>query len=736
MRIRALLLIVAAIVFIPGFLAAIVAVEQVRDGEREAALRGLRETVRASALLVDREVQRSIGAMTGLAQSDHLRTGNLKAFYEQALAINQPHVWTLLLDESGAQVLNTAVPFGTPPPPAGAQDRVATVLSTNRVFVTDLITGPATGKLVTTLYLPTKSWNGKRYVIAQAFSVDHWKATALSIKNSSDVTIGVIDKSGKFISRNKNSDALLGKPARPELVAAAASSNEGLIRHLTLEGVESYDAFTHSELTGWTVAVAAPVAQIDSSATRSVIWLGAAGVIALTAAIIAATFLGRTFIHVIEVASRAAECVGKGVTPVIAKSRLHEVNDLYASIAEAGESIASERRSREVAENERNMLLARETALREAAQKQNTAKDHFLALLGHELRNPLAAITGATAVLGHSRTTPEAKAKFLAIIQRQNRHLTHIVDDLLDVSRLVSGKIVLESTLLNLADCARRCVEALRASDRASGRLISIQSEDVWVKGDAVRLEQIVNNLVSNSLKYSASDTEIRVNVRAFGEHAILEVVDTGMGIEATLMPHIFEPFVQGPPRESFMPSGLGIGLALVKQLVELHGGDVTAESRGRDCGTTFRVTFPKVSQSTSRPIALDQGTAVPRRVLLVEDDLDAMETTSELLRLMGHSVIPARNHAEVRQTLESQSVDIVVMDIGLPGRDGYQIAGELRRMQKMQSVPMVALTGFGQQADRVRALAAGFDDHITKPVNQEALMRIIDERTSRPHRS
>ncbi len=730
MRIRTLLLIVAAVVFVPGFLAAIVAVEQVRDGEREAALRGLRETVRASALLVDREVQRSIGAMTGMAQSDHLRTGNFKAFYEQALAINQPHIWTLLLDESGVQVVNTAVPFGTPPPPAGAQDRVAKVLASNRILVTDLIIGPATGKLVTTLYLPTKAWNGKRYVIAQAFSVEHWKATALTLKSSSDITIAVIDRNGKFISRNKNSDELLGKQARPELVAAAAASSEGLIRHQTLEGVDSYDAFTHSELTGWTVAVAAPVAQIDSSATRSVIWLGVAGVIALTAAIIAATFLGRTFIHVIEVASRAAEFVGKGVTPVITKSPLHEVNDLYGSIAEAGESIASERRSREAAEKERNLLLARETALREAAQMQNTAKDHFLALLGHELRNPLAAITGATAVLGHPRTTPEAKAKFLAIIQRQNRHLAHIVDDLLDVSRLVSGKIVLEPTRINLADCVRRCVEALRASDRASGRVISIESEDVWVNGDAVRLEQIVNNLVSNSLKYSAPDTEIRVNVRAVGEQALLEVVDTGMGIDAALMPHIFEPFVQGPAREGFMASGLGIGLALVKQLVELHGGEVSAESRGRGTGTTFRVTLPKVSQSASMPAGPNQDAAAPRRVLLVEDDLDAMETTSELLRLMGHSVIPARNHAEVRLALASESVDIVVMDIGLPGKDGCQIASELRQMQQMKSVPMVALTGFGQQSDRARALAAGFDDHVTKPVDQDTLMRIIDERT------
>ncbi|MBC7954732.1 MAG: response regulator [Cytophagales bacterium] len=730
MRIRAQLLLIAAVVFVPGFLAAVVAVDQVRDGERQAALRGLRETVRASALLVDREIQRSIGALTALGQSDHLRTGNFQGFYKEALAVNQAHVWTLLLDDTGAQVLNTAVPFGTPPPPPTAAERVAQVLATNRVLVTDLINGPVTGKLLTTLYMPTKEWNGKRYVVAQAFSVDHWKTSALNVKNGSSATIAVIDRAGRFISRNLNAEARLGQLARPELVAAAASANEGLIRHSTLEGVDSYDAFTHSDLTGWTVAVAAPVGTIEASATRAVFWLGAAGVLALAAAIIAATFQGRTFIHVIDVASRGAGSVGKGVIPVMEKSTLQEVNELYQAIADAGGSIASERRSREAAERERYLLLERETALREEAQRQNTAKDHFLALLGHELRNPLAAISGATAVLGNSRTAPEAKEKFLAIIQRQNRHLSHIVDDLLDVSRLVSGKIELETTFLNLADCVRRCVEALRATERAAGHLITIQAEDVWVQGDPVRLEQIVNNLVSNSLKCSPPGTEIRVSVRDTGSEALVEVKDQGMGIEPALMPHIFEPFVQGPPKEGSMPSGLGIGLALVKQLIALHGGQVCAESQGNGTGATFRVTLPKATQITPLANTADEAALVARHVLLVEDDVDAMETTTQLLHLMGHRVTQARNYAEVLQAMASAPFDAVVMDLGLPGKNGYQIATELRQLPAMQAVPMIALTGYGQEADRTRALAAGFNEHLTKPVDPATLMKIIDERT------
>ncbi len=594
MRIRVQLAIIAAVVFVPGFLAAVVAVQKVREAERQAGLRGLHETVRASALLVDREIHRSIGALTALGHSDYLRTGNFKGFYNQALASSQPHVWTLLLDETGTQVLNTAVPFGTPPPPPASAKQVAQALSTNRLLVTGLIEGPATGQLLTMVYMPANEWNGKRYVVAQAFSVDHWKATALQLRNGSPATIAVIDRTGKFISRNLNADTLLGKHARPELVAAAASATEGLIRHPTLEGTDTYQAYTHSELTGWTVAVAMPFEVIESSATQAVLWLTLAGALALAAALSAAAFLGRNVLRVIEVASDAARSLGEGTEPAVETNSLREVKDLYAALVNAGHRLVSERRSREAAEAERENLLERERALREAAQRENAAKDQFLALLGHELRNPLAAISGATAVLQHPQVKPEVTGKFLAIIQRQNQHLSHIIDDLLDVSRLASGKISLVTSRVNLAESARNCVQALGTTERARGYSLVLNTEDVWVVGDAVRIEQIVNNLVTNAIKYSAPGTQIEVKVSGVADQALLEVVDQGEGISADLLPRVFEPFVQGPALPGRLQSGLGIGLSLVKQLVALHGGEVVAESLGEHRGATFRVTLPK----------------------------------------------------------------------------------------------------------------------------------------------
>ncbi|WOB05954.1 ATP-binding protein [Piscinibacter gummiphilus] len=731
MRIRSLLLLVTTVIFVPGFLAAVMAVQKVREGERTAAINGLRETVRASALLVDVEIQRSIGALTALAQSDSLREGDLHAFYEQARGANRPpHVWTLLFDEDGNQLLNTLEPLGTRLPSV-AKERVQQVLDGGEPVVSDLLVGPVSGKLLTSVYVPTKAWNGKRYVVAHAYALEHWRATALQVENGSAATIGVIDRTGRFISRNVNADDTLGKPARAELVAAAASASEGLIRHQTLEGVDAYDAFTHSEKTGWTVAVAMPVSTVERSAIQAVQWLAVSGLLALGAGLLAAYYLGRTFMQVIDQASRAALAVGVGQAPDLGPTRLVEVNTLYDALAGAGRLLTQERQSREAAERERERLLARETALRETAERENTAKDQFLALLGHELRNPLAAISGATAVLSHQRSTPEAREKFLGIIQRQNRHLSHIVNDLLDVSRLMSGKIVLESRRLNLADWVTSCADALRTTEKAAGHKITVQADDVWVLGDGVRIEQIVNNLVFNSLKCSPAGSEVRITVRAEGDDAVLTVQDDGVGIGADLLPHIFEPFVQGPPPPGRMSSGLGIGLALVKQLVALHGGEVQAYSAGPGQGATFTVKLPRAEAGTLPGQRLPAPGAGARRVLLVEDDRDAMAAMSELLRLMGHEVVTARTRDEALAALDAQPVDLALLDIGLPVHDGYAVATELRNRAGSRTLPLIALTGYGREADRARALAAGFDAHLSKPVDPDLLARTIEQATA-----
>jgi signal transduction histidine kinase/ActR/RegA family two-component response regulator len=726
-RIRSHLLLLTVVVLVPGFFAAAIAVDKVREGERQATLAALRETVRAAALLVDGQVQRSLGALTALASSPNLQTGDLKAFYEEAKTIDDPpDVWTLLLDETGAQKVNTNFPFGTPLPIPSARERVALVLATQRPLVTDVFPGPATGKLLTTIYLPAAPTPNGRYVVAQAFAVDHWRTKALQPQVRSDWVVGVIDRQGKFISRSHRADELLGRNARAELVAAAAASNEGLIRHSTLEGVPVYDAFTHSTLTGWTIAVAAPVETIEATATQAIVWLAAGLAAALLVALFGASLLSRLLIHAIGTASAGARALGTGAPANPVHTSVDEINELNIALVEVAHLLTSERSAREEVEKQRVQWLEDERSAKEKAQDENAAKDKFLALLGHELRNPLSAIVGATEILARKPADVNVAERFVAMIQRQNRHLTHIVNDLLETSRMLSGKIVLESSALDLGECVGRCVEALRSTDWATHHKLVMHSHSVCVLGDPVRIEQIVNNLVTNAAKFSDPNSQVDIRVQAAGNWAVLRVSDVGAGIAPELQPHIFKPFVQGPSLPGKAQSGLGVGLALVKQLVSLHGGQVRAEPNRNGRGTTFVVMFPRIDSGADSEKSTQPLPATAGRVLLVEDNVDARESTAELLRLLGYDVVEAEDGPQALEAALAHAFDIAIMDLGLPGLSGFEIATEFKKEASLRNVPLIALSGYGQQRDKEAALAAGFDEHLVKPVEPDCLSQTI----------
>ncbi len=722
-------MLVAAVVLAPAFGTALIAVEKVRDGERRAALEGLRETVRATSLLVDSEVQRSMGALDALGNSPHLKSGNMSLLYAQAADLNQPpDVWSFLVDANGQQVFNTAMPMGSAMPPPRAQDKIRQVLATGTPWVSDLIVGGVTGRLLTTIYAPAKA--SPRYVVAQAIAVEHWKGTMLQPHGRTDLTVGVIDRSGRFIARSRDSEKWLGKAARTELVAAAAQADEGLIRHRTLEGVESYDAFAHSKSTGWTIAVAAPVATIEASANQAVIWLVTGLVAAMAIAIGATILFGRKFLELTEAMMAATRSLGQGEIPPARKLALREFDALNSSLVHAGHLLAQAQESRTAMEAEqRAKLLADEIADKERALAENAAKDRFLALLGHELRNPLAAIGGATEILIQRNGPSHEDGRYLNMIKRQNRNLTRIVNDLLDVSRMLSDKIVLDSGPLNLSLCVKGCVEALRTSGFAKPTQIRLTAEEVWTRGDPVRMEQVINNLLNNALKFSLHCEPIEVDVRKEDGRAVVELTDHGVGINEELMAHIFEPFVQGPHLRGQVHAGLGIGLALVKQLVQLHEGEITAYSEGANKGSRFLIKLPltsAVQDTVAHPNDAGLATSDTRlRVLLVEDNPDAMQATATLLELMGYEVVCARDGDEALEAVLTNSPDVVLMDIGLPGKSGYQVAAEIKRTPQGQFIPLVALSGYGLDSQEA-AQTAAFDGFLIKPVDSDLVVETI----------
>ena len=729
MRMRTQLLIVTAVSILPVVLAAGIALHQIREGEKGAALRGLKETVRATALIVDGEVQGSISGLKALGTSPHLEARDFQAFYEQAKAMNQPpNVWTLLLDSTGAQVLNTALPFDAQLPSATAMDRVARVLATQQPLVTDVLKSPVTGKMLTTIYVPAQAAGAKSFVVAQAFSLEHWRKTSVQSNLPADWVVAVIDKNGRFISRSHQADQRAGMLARPQLVAAAAASGEGLIRLTTLENIDSYQAFAHSALTGWTVAIAAPADSIEDAA-RDAVRIALVGMLlAITAALLAVFFFGRRFINSVESARAFATALGQGRKVTTVKSSINEVNELNQALAEAGVVLDNERQSRRIAEAQKLKLLEEAHLAQEAAEAQNIAKDQFLAMLGHELRNPLAAISGATALLEMPDIDGDRLQRSVAIISRQNRHLRQIVDDLLDVSRMLVGKIELVTAPLDLTDCVKNCVEALRTTEAGSKAVISIQAQPAWINGDAVRVEQMLNNLLGNALKFSAPDGEIRVRVEEQSGRAIVSVEDKGSGMTPELLARVFDPFVQGPAPADRMQSGLGIGLALVRQLVQLHHGEVAALSAGPGLGSTFTFWIPSIpGQAASAPAS--QRTAPPsRKIVYVEDNEDAREVMTQMLFDFGFEVIQAVDGKSALTLVAETQPDVVLMDIGLPDINGYELARRLKQNPASRSIPLIALTGYGQLQDKDVATRAGFAAHLVKPVDLDDILQTIEE--------
>lgn len=363
-----------------------------------------------------------------------------------------------------------------------------------------------------------------------------------------------------------------------------------------------------------------------------------------------------------------------------------------------------------------------------AAERASHAKDEFLAMLAHELRTPLGAIHSAVGVLESVDSTSSNAVRALVVIARQVRHLSRLTDDLLDVERLLSGKIRLDRHPLDMAEAVRHVVAAF-TGDAALDRRIDVCAEPVGVDGDAVRLEQVFANIVTNAVKYTPPGGVIRVSVRSDADDAVFAVEDTGCGIPPELLPSIFDMFVQGETTLDRAHGGLGIGLTLVRRLIDLHGGSVTASSGGVGNGSTFTVRLPRVAYATIPPaLASALPGTMPKRVLLIEDSRDLREMFRLVLEQAGHTVYEADNGYSGLALIDRERPDVAIIDIGLPGLDGYQVARRIRAHPSGPAMVLVAMTGYGALRDREHSVEAGFDHHLVKPVDLEELWRLIDD--------
>ena len=379
------------------------------------------------------------------------------------------------------------------------------------------------------------------------------------------------------------------------------------------------------------------------------------------------------------------------------------------------------------------LVLATLTAqdLREAAQAASQRQEEFLAMLAHELRNPLAPIGTAIALLAKLGNTPVPEG-VLGMLRRQVRHMGRLLDDLLDVSRITQGKVELRRVPTAVADVVEQGVETCRDLIAAKQQQLAVDlpAKPVFIDGDPARLVQIVANLVQNAAKYTQQGGKISVVVRRQADDVVLRVRDNGMGISAEALPHVFDLFVQGERGLGRAEGGLGIGLTVVRRMAELHGGTVEAHSNGFEQGSEFVLTFPSAASSgdaTSIEPHQAEPMPVPTSVLVVEDSVDAGEALAQLLRLSGHEVAVAADGVSAMETFAASRPRVVLCDIGLPGIDGYEVAGRMRTLQHEPRPAIVAITGYGGPDVWQRCLAAGFDHHLVKPVDPEELLRLID---------
>ena len=379
-------------------------------------------------------------------------------------------------------------------------------------------------------------------------------------------------------------------------------------------------------------------------------------------------------------------------------------------------------------------LRAKEEALREADRRKN----EFLAMLSHELRNPLAPIRNSIYILDRAAPGGSQARRAQRVIDRQVTHMTRLIDDLLDVTRISRGKIHLRRERLDLEEVVRRTVEDLRSVfvENDVELEVTIAGAPFIVDGDGTRLGQIVGNLLQNAAKFTprGGRTHLTVAADEDGAHAILRVRDDGGGIAPDMLPLIFEPFMQADKTLDRSKGGLGLGLALVKGLVELHGGSVSAHSEGLGRGAEFVVRLPlaapAIALGSAPPAAAPSGA---RRVLVIEDNADAAETLKDALELSDHIVEVAGSGAEGLEMARGFAPDVVLCDIGLPGMDGYEVAKAIRADPQLRSVWLVALSGYALPEDVERAKGAGFDRHLAKPPDLDALERALTERPAKP---
>jgi signal transduction histidine kinase len=725
-----LVLLVLAVV-VPLVLFALVTVGFVLWLERRTGEDRVLDAARTVALALDREFASAEAALRVLATSMVLRQGDLLRFREQALvARTSDEAWILLFDRNAMQVLNTRFPPGIPRVRRSNPERVTEIFATRQPSVSDLYVGALAQRLIATVDVPV-IWNDKvQYVLTQSFFPEYFDRLTREYPLPEEWVVGIFDRNGITVARSLRSADFIGRPIRPELLAAARAAPEGSLEHTTRDGLQVHDAFTRSRRSQWIVAVAAPMSVLNAPVFKALTVIGAGAALALAVAGALAILFAKRISAPLAATASAARSMGRGEPPSPVTSSAVEIRQISTALHEAANAITG--REQRVAELNRDL----ERLLREA-QRANAAKDDFIATVSHELRTPLNAMLGWVWLLRAGTLDERTRQRALETIERSGKAQARLIEDLLDVSRIVAKTLRIERAPVGVRTVVAGAIDTIRPiADRKPIELrLDLGAHELVVEGDRTRLEQVALNILSNAVKFTPAGGHVEVRLGRTEGQVELVVKDSGIGIAPDVLPHVFDHFRQADQSSTRHHGGLGLGLTIVRQLVELHGGTVTAESTGLGAGATFAVRLPLARAEVagvSRPAVADAGRPPlggleGLRVLLVEDNEDNLAVVEHQLTLAGARVVAVASATQALEALERQRPDVVVTDISMPEQDGYTLLATIRaRFHEGRPIPAVALTAHAQQEDRARASAAGFTAHVAKPIDPDQLVAAV----------
>jgi signal transduction histidine kinase/ActR/RegA family two-component response regulator len=691
--------------------------------ERTAVERDLVETATALATDLDRSVQGTVSTLEAMAQARALDGPDLEAFYAEAQRVlpTQPH-WRAIavLLPSGQQLMNTLRPLGTTLPSATDLDSVRRAVATRQPVLGDLAQGRIDGTWAFQVRVPVMREGDVKYVLTATLTADALAGVIRQERRRHEEwTRALVDRRGVIGARTRAPEQYVGKPGTAEFGRQITAAEHGIYRDRTIDGADVYVAFARAPHSGWTAAVAVPMAVVEGPPRRQLAAIGGLGVGLLTVSGVGAFLFARRVARRIGQAATAAEAIVHGEHPPEEESGVEEVARLEEALRQSSALLR-----RRGAERER---------LLERAEAANRAKDDFLATLSHELRTPLTAILGWAGMLRSGRLGAREREQALDVIQRNARLQRQLIDELLDVSRIVAGKLELELSPVDLRAIVTAATDTMRPAAEAKGLVLECSrcEEPAIVDGDSARLQQVLVNLLSNAVKFTPTAGRVDVNVKVVDRHAMVSVTDTGRGIDPAFLPHIFDRFRQGAVAVTAR-GGLGLGLAIVHHLVLLHGGTVAAESDGDGRGARFIVTLPLSHASrlaaAAPPLDVEERVLAGSRILVVDDEPDTLQMLVAALAMQKADVARAVSAGAALAMLETFPADILVSDIRMPDKDGYALIHEVRRRERhgARRVAAVALTADAGPDDRERARGAGFDLHIGKPVDPQQLVAAL----------